>query len=298
MKRRLGWIGGWALASILLLLCPAAAQNAPDLYKLKVDVRLVEVYATVFDQKGHYVDGLSRGSFNVLEDGRPQSIHTFEANSDGISCAILLDTTGSMMQALPRVKNSVVKLIDQLGDHDTVAIFTFDERLVVRQEFTNDKDAAKRAVLRTRAEGGTALFDALSGAAEELSKRAGKKALIVFTDGDDNSSVLNASSAVARAKKLGIPLYSVAEGEAMNSDRLKKLLQDLSAHTGGVAYQVNKLDDIANAFREIAGELQHLYMIGYKPASDRADTKWRKITLEVKGLTDYKIRAKEGYFPD
>ena len=292
------WTCACSLLSMLLPLRVAHAQDSQAEFRLKVDVRLVEVYATVFDNKGHYVDGLNRDSFEVREDGRPQSIHTFEANSDGISCAILLDTTGSMTEALPRVKNSVVKLIDELGEHDTVAIFTFDQRLVVRQDFTNDKDAAKRAVLRTRAEGSTALFDALSQAAEEVSKRSGKKALIVFTDGDDNSSVLNANAAVMRATKLGIPLYSVAEGEAMQSPKLKKLLENLSENTGGIAYHVNKLDDIGKVFREIAGALQHLYMIGYKPVGDPANARWRKISLEVKGLTDYKIRAKDGYFPD
>lgn len=296
MKKNITWFRSCALLGILLSVAAACAQDDAGVFK--VNVRLVEVYATVLDHKGHYVDGLGRDSFKVLEDGRPQSIHTFEANSDGISCAILLDTTASMAAALPRVKNSVVKLIDELADQDSVAIFTFDQRLIVRQDFTTDKDAAKRAVLRTRAEGETALFDALSESAEEVSKRAGKKALIVFTDGDDNSSVLNANSAVTRAKKLGIPLYSVAEGEAMRSPKLKKLLEDLSENTGGMSYHVNKLDDIGNVFREIADVLQHLYMISYKPTSNPTDAKWRKISLEVKGSQDYKIRAKEGYFPN
>jgi Ca-activated chloride channel family protein len=296
MKRRSALICSCAVLGILLLVCAARAQE--DSAVFKINVRLVEVYATVLDHKGHYVDGLGRDSFKVLEDGRPQSIHTFNGNSDGISCAILLDTTGSMKEALPRVKNSVVKLIDELGERDSVAIFTFDQRLVMRQDFTNDRDAAKRAVLRTRAQGGTALFDALSEVAEELSKRPGKKALIVFTDGDDNSSVLNANSAVTHAKKLGIPLFSIAEGEAMHSTKLKKLLEGLSQNTGGMSYHIKKPDDIANAFREIAGTLSHLYLISYKPASNPADGRWRKINLEVEGLQDYKIRAKEGYFPD
>jgi Ca-activated chloride channel family protein len=296
MKQRSALICSCAVLGTLLLVGLSYAQD--DSGVLKVNVRLVEVYATVLDHKGHYVDGLGRDSFKVLEDGRPQSIHTFEANSDGISCAILLDTTGSMTEALPRVKNSVVKLIDELGEHDSVAIFTFDQRLVVRQDFTNDRDAAKRAVLRTRAQGETALFDALSETADQVSKRSGKKAIIVFTDGDDNSSVLNAHSAVTHAKKLGIPLFSIAEGEATHSTQLKKLLEDFSQNTGGMSYQVNKFDDIAKAFQEIAHTLAHLYLISYKPASDPADGKWRKISLEVKGLQDYKIRAKEGYFPD
>jgi len=258
----------------------------------------VEVYASIHDQKGHFVDGLNRESFQVLEDGKPQQIAAFDSTSQSLSCAILLDTTGSMNEALPRVKNSIVKLIDELDPHDSVAIYTFDQRLVIRQEFTTDKNAAKRAVLRTRAEGATALFDALSEAAQELSLRFGKKILILFTDGDDNSSALNANAAVARAKKAGVPLYSIAEGEATHSKNLRKLLDDLSRRTGGAAYEVKKPGEIEQVFHEISEDLRHLYMISYRPPQGANGGKWRKIDLLVNGPKDCHIRAKEGYFAE
>jgi Ca-activated chloride channel family protein len=283
---------------VFLPLVPLAEAQDDTSGTIKVDVRLVEVYATIFDHKGHYVDGLRGASFQVLEDGKPQKISRFEANEQSLSCAILLDTTGSMAEALPRVKNSIVKLIDELGSQDWVAIYTFDQQLFIRQDFTRDKSAAKRAVLRTRAEGGTALFDALSETAREVSKRPGKKALIVFTDGDDNASVLNANAAITHTKKLGIPLYSVAEGEAVHSSKLKKILKDLSERTGGINYEVKKPNEIESIFQEISGDLQHLYMICYKSSSTASEDKWRKIDLEVNGLKDYRVRAKEGYFPD
>jgi VWFA-related protein len=293
MKRRA------ALLVVSFLLPLGLAANWQDeSATIKVNVRLVEVYATIFDHKGRYVDGLGRESFQVLEDGTPQRIATFETNEENISCAILLDTTGSMREALPRVKNSVVKLIDELNPSDSVAIFTFAERVVVRQDFTKDKADAKRAVLRTRAEGGTALFDAISETADELSKRPGKKALVVFTDGDDNSSILNANAAVTRARTLGVPLYSVAEGQATHSAKLRKLLEELSQRTGGAAYEVKKPSDIDTVFHTIADDLRHLYMMSYKPSAANLDGKWRKIDLQVEGRKDYRVRAKEGYFPD
>jgi VWFA-related protein len=265
---------------------------------IKVNVHLIEVYATIFDHSGRYIDGLNRDNFEVYEDGKPQHIASFETNTQGISVAILLDTTGSMAQALPRVKNSIVRFIDQLDDNDAVGIYTFDQNLVVRQEFTTDKDAAKRAVLRTRAEGETALFDALAEVSQELAGRRGKKAIVVFTDGDDNASALSANAAINRAKKLGIPLYAIAEGEATHSANLKKVLEDLSQRTGGTSYQAKKPEDIENVFQDIAGDLRHLYMLSYQPSAASPDGKWRKIDLEVKGLKDYRMRAKQGYFPN
>jgi Ca-activated chloride channel homolog len=293
MTKRIQWIITVALG----LLCkPILAQDS--LGTIKVDVRLVEVYATVFDNHGGFVDGLKVDNFQILEDGRPQKISIFENDADSLSCAILLDTTGSMRDALPRVRNSVVKLIDALGEKDSVAIFTFDQQLTVRQDFTTDKDAAKRAVLRTRAQGSTALFDAISETSEELAKRRGKKVLIVFTDGDDNASLLTASGAVAHAQKLGIPLYAIAEGEATHSSELGKVLNELSERTGGVAYQVKKAEDIERVFGIIATNLKHLYLLSYKSNGNRENAKWRKIDIVVSGLQNYRLRAKQGYFPD
>jgi len=286
------------LCTLLLLpafLAPCRAQDS--LGTIKVDVRLVEVYATVLDHKGKFVDGLRSDNFQILENGRPQRISIFESNADALSCAILLDTTGSMREALPRVKNSVVKLMDTLDPQDSVAIFTFDDHLTVRQDFTTDKDAAKRAVLRTRAQGSTALFDAISEASGELAKRRGKKALIVFTDGDDNSSLLTAGGAIAQARKVGIPLYAIAEGEATHSSELGKVLNELSENTGGVAYRVKKADEIEEIFQTIASNLRHLYLLSYKPLGDSTDGRWRKIDIQISGVQDYRLRAKQGYFP-
>jgi Ca-activated chloride channel homolog len=281
---------------LAMLLTPGFAQD--PLATIKVNVRLVEVYATVIDHKGTFIDGLKPDDFQILEDGQLQRISNFESNADALSCAILLDTTGSMREALPRVKNSVVKLIDELEPSDSVAIYTFDEQLTIRQDFTTDKDAAKRAVLHTRAQGSTALFDALAEASEELAKRRGKKALIVFTDGDDNSSLLTASGAVAHAKKMGIPLYAIAEGEATHSAELGKVLNELSEKTGGAFYRVKKADDFAEVFQTIANNLRHLYLMSYKPPGDRVDGRWRKIDIQVRGVQNYRLRAKQGYFPE
>src|SRR4029077_20604418 len=124
------------------------------------------------------------------------------------------------------------------------------------------------------------------------------KVLIVFTEGDDNASLLTASGAVAHAQKLGIPLYAIAEGEATHSSELSKVLNELSERTGGIAYQVKKADDIERVFGIIATNLKHLYLLSYKPNGNRENAKWRKIDIVVSGLQNYRLRAKQGYFPD
>jgi len=276
----------------------AAALQAQDGGAVfRSDVRLVEVYATVFDHRGHYLDGLPGSSFQLLDEGVPQPIVTFESNLSNLSCAILLDTTGSMFRSLPGVKNAVVHLIDEFRPQDSVAVYSFSTSLQTLQDFTTDKNALKTAVLRTRAAGETALFDSISQAAAIIAKRSGKKSMIVFTDGDDNASVLNANAALARVKKLGIAIYTIAEGDAVQSAALSRGLKEISVVTGGVAYSVKKLKDVETTPQDISEDLQHGYMLTYKPPASHGFG-WRKIQLEVSGAKDYRVRAREGYLPD
>jgi VWFA-related protein len=283
----------------LSLICGVAAallaQDGGAVFRS--EVRLVEVYATVFDHRGHYLDGLQGSSFQLLDEGVPQPIVTFESNLSNLSCAILLDTTGSMFRALPGVKNAVVHLIDEFRAQDAVAVYSFSTSLQTLQDFTTDKSALKTAVLRTRAAGETALFDSISQAAALIAKRSGKKSMIVFTDGDDNASVLNANTALARVKKLGIPIYTIAEGEAVRSAALSRGLKEISQVTGGVAYSVKKPKEVETVFQDISEDLQHGYMLTYKPPAAHGFG-WRRIQLEVSGAKDYRVRARGGYLPD
>jgi hypothetical protein len=100
---------------------------------------------------------------------------------------------------------------------------------------------------------------------------------------------------VNRAKKLGIPLYTIAEGEALQSSALRKLLKELSESTGGLPYEVKKAGDIETILQEISQDLQHLYLLSCRPPVGPAAGQWRKIDVFVKGSSNYRIRAKQGY---
>ena len=283
-------------ALIVLVHAPSACAQS-DFATYRIDARLVEIYATVTDQRGRFVDGLPEQAFHVLDNGKEQTLKHFESESQSIHCAILLDTTGSMTNALPRLKNSVLQFIDELGPQDYVAIFTFKEELAVQQDFTQDKDAAKRAVLGIRAGGRTALFNALSETAEAMREQPGKKAMVVFTDGDDNSSVLNSDAAVSRARADGVPLFTVAEGEALNCADLKKVLNNLSAGTGGASFEVVDQKSMDAIFQRISGQLRHMYLLAYTPTLGPEDKDWRRIDVRVDQVQDARVRAKAGYFP-
>ncbi|MGD0200949.1 MAG: VWA domain-containing protein [Bryobacteraceae bacterium] len=263
----------------------------------RTEARLVEVYATVRDDRGKYLDDLARDRFVVSEDGRRQDVVAFQSEAAGLDCAVLLDTTGSLQEELPRVKNAVARFIDELRDEDSVAIYSFTTSVDLLQDFTKDRTLAKRAVMRTRAAGATALFDAIAQVTRVLGERRGKRAAVVFTDGDDNSSVLRARAAIDRAKRAGVPIYMVAQGAALTKKSLLKGMKEIAAGTGGAVYEAHRPGDVAGIFRDIVGDLEHTYLLAYRPPQgDRV--RWRSIQLAITGLKNYKVRAREGYFPD
>ncbi|SPE39378.1 exported hypothetical protein [Candidatus Sulfopaludibacter sp. SbA3] len=284
----------WIPLILGFMIC-ATAQAQPGGFVFRAESRMVEVYATVLDRRGHYLDDLPRDAFRVLDNGSAQPIVSFENSATELSCAILLDTTGSMAAALPKVKNAIHRLIDEFRENDWVAVYGFSAGVETLQEFTRDHLAAKRAVSRTRAEGNTALFDAVSRVASDISSRNGKKAIIVFTDGEDNASVLNAQRAIERAKKMGVPLYTAAEGDALRRPELLSQLKELAQLTGGKAYVVKNLSNVSSIFDDISEELRHTYLLAYKPP-EAPSGDWRQIQLSLNGVSEYKIQAKAGYF--
>lgn len=279
---------------LLLLLASLSLPAQTGGVVFHAEARMVEVYATVLDRRGKYVDDLDRAAFTVLDNGAPQPISTFENGATQLSCAILLDTTGSMMAALPKVKNATRALIGEFRENDWIAVYGFSTGVEILQDFTRDQAAARNAVSRTRAEGGTALFDAIAHVAREVSPRNGKKFMVVFTDGDDNSSMLNVRAAIERAKKAGVPLYVAAEGEALRKPQLLEELKELATLTGGRVYTVKNLSSVEAIFHDICEELQHTYLLAYNPPKAPSG-EWRKIEIAVKGVRDHKVQARTGY---
>ena len=258
--------------------------------------RLVEVYATVFDSRNHPVDGIGKDRFQIFEDGARQEIRSFESSSEELSCAILLDVTSSMRDALSGVRNAVSRLVDEMRPEDTAAIYAFSTTLQTMQDFTTDKSALKRAVALARAGGETALFDAIAQTAREIESRPGKKAIILFTDGADNASQLIAHDATRRVYQAGVPIFAVAEGSALSDSSLLKQLKELAEKTGGLCYRARNSHEVADVFGDIQAELKHVYLISYRPPQS-SETKWRSIKVAVDGMKDYRIRGKQGYFP-
>jgi Ca-activated chloride channel homolog len=285
------WLG-------LLLLCqPLLSQGlSGDPSSLSVKVRMVEVYAAVLDHRGKHIPGLDPSQFEIMEDGQRQEISLFKPQAATVTAAILIDCTGSMARELPHVKNAVAGLLTAAKPEDSFGLFAFSNRLKVLQSFTQNRRAVLKALLETRAMGDTALFDSLAQLARELSGVDGKRAILLFTDGDDNASVLSPNAAVESIKRTGIPMYTIAQGQALKCPQLIKRLEEISKATGGLLFEVNRTEEIAKKFQEIEEDLQHLYLLGYY-SSNQSNSDWRRIMVRLPHQRGAKIRAKEGYRP-
>lgn len=283
-----------AFAATIVL--PILGQRPEAVFR--TDVKLVQVLATVYDRQGRYLDGLTQESFEVLDNAKAQPITAFEtasAQSSPLSCALLIDVTGSMKEDLPTVKNAAIRFIEGLRPVDSAAVYAFNSRLEDLQGFTTDKAAVRQALLRTRPAGKTAVFDALAETTQRVSTRDGRKAIVLFTDGNDNSSLLTPQSASQRAKKSGVPVYTIAEGDAKRVKEFANHLETISGLTGGLSFEAENAKKVDEFFRKIQEDIKHVYLLAYAAPPSNAD-QWRTIQIRVRGVKDGRVRAREGYY--
>jgi Ca-activated chloride channel family protein len=275
----------------------AAAENADaDAADFRSDTKVVEVYTTVTDGRGHYVDDLTLAQFNLVDRKDPQTIIAFEPQTSDLSVALLLDTTGSMADTIAALKRAAIKLIDSLRPGDSVAVYSFSDQVTELAPYTTDRGITKRAVMNTRPFGNTALYDAIARAGHEMTGRTGKKVIIVFTDGRDTSSMVTVDAAIERAKVAGVPIYTIAEGDAVSTPQLLLQLAAISNATGGVPFEVRDPDDMGKVFDKVSEDLAHGYLLYFQPPSTNDHT-LHEIRVGVNDRRDLRIRAREGYYP-
>jgi VWFA-related protein len=291
---------------------------------LKVRVNVVQLFFNVKDKKGALIPSQTKNDFELLEDGKPQTIKYFTAESNlPLTLGILIDTSGSQMRVLEMEKEvGGAFLNDILREKDEAFLIGFDVNVDLLQDFTNDIRRLKTAMNKTRIntgggggtiipggggnpvptgpQRGTLLYDAVYLAAhDELAHEVGRKAMILLTDGEDQGSQLRVRDAIEAAQKSDSICYvlMIADrgfygGFGYSGDsEMKKL----AGETGGRVIDVgNKMDKLKEAFDQIAKELRSQYNIGYTSANTNQDGAFRKIELRSK--QGYKIQTRSGYY--
>jgi VWFA-related protein len=294
---------------------------------LQVNVNVVQLFFNVKDKKGALIPSLTKDQFEIAEDGKPQTIKYFAAESNlPLTLGILIDSSGSQTNVLDMEKQVGGQFLDQiLRDKDLAFVIGFDVNVDLLQDFTSSVHALKTAMNSARintAGGsgtgipglgggtvptpgqprGTLLYDAVYLAShDELAQQVGRKAMILLTDGQDEGSQLKLKDAIEAAQKADSIVYVLlcadrgfysGFGGYSGEGEMKKLTQE----TGGRVIDVgNKMQKLREGFDQIANELRSQYYIGYTPTNNKLDGTFRRVEIHTSDK-NYKIQSRSGYF--
>jgi len=324
-----------------LLASLAAAPFLRAQEKISTDVNVVNVFAAVRTKQGQIVRDLNKEDFLLDEDGRPQTIAYFSRESDlPLTLGLVVDTSPSQRRVLEQERGASYKFIDQVlrEDKDQVFVLHFDAEVELLQDLTNSKKQLQNALHELesapprqlnrrdnpnptpRPHGGTALYDAVLLACDEIMKKqTGRKAVIVLSDGVDNASRTTLADAIASAQRADTLAYSIlfsdeafqqpaspwgghGGGRRGGMNRYpreprpdgKKILEKLSKETGGGFFEGSKKQSLDDIYRQIQEELRNQYSLGYTP--DKSDGPgFRRIHVAAK-RKDLIVQARDGYY--
>lgn len=282
-----------------IFLCSAVSGFAQDVEDIiKVESSIVVLNATVTDANGKAVSRINQSKFKIFEDGIEQKVEFFETAATPFAAVILLDTSGSMEQRVSMVRSAAINFLDGLRSDDSAAIYNFDSKVSLVQDFSNSRDVAP-GVFDLKADGVTVLNDALVKAAQELSRRSEKrKAIIVLSDGADTRSKFSAGKALKAALAADATIYTVdmSSADANNRERMQSqsALKNFAEKTGGLFVATPGGAAMREAFKSIVQELGTQYTLGYQPTNVKKDGKWRSVELRV-SQPNLTIRTRKGY---
>ena len=325
------------LATLAVAPLLRAQERSPD--KITTDVNVVSVFATVRDKKGDLLRDLTKDDFTVEEDSRPQEIKYFSKESDlPLTLGLVIDTSGSMRRVIDQEKMASHKFFDQVlrEDKDQAFVIHFDSEVELLQDLTPSKKLLHNALqqldvapprqlnrrdpndpTQPRQRGGTSVYDAvLLACDEEMKKQTGRKAIMLFSDGEDNASRVTLTDAIASAQRADTLVYTIlysdeqgspmggfgGRGMGRRGGRMpmphvdgRKVMERLAKETGGGFFDAKKLS-LDQIYRQIQDELRSQYSLGYTPSKDAASGyRAIRVIMKEKGLV---VQARAGYYAD
>jgi VWFA-related protein len=262
-------------------------------YVERVDVDVVQVTITVADGHGKFIRGIPKSAFHVQEDGKPQTVTHFASEDVPLELVVGIDISGSMAPAMPKLKTAVKQFLGDVPPQDQVTLLGFNDNIIPLARKATDPAERIKAVDRLASWGSTALYDVLLRGVEILGRQTGRKALVVFTDGEDQGSHATIGDVERRLQSSDVTLYMIGQGRGVTMEPLKRIMERLSVPTGGRALFTDSIDELHAAFADLLDELSNQYLLGYQSTNSRRDDAWRKIKVEVDGHHD--VRARQGY---
>ena len=260
-------------------------------YTESVSVEIVQVNAVVTSPEGRFVKGLTADQFRILDDGRPVPITGFQPTGTSLELVLAVDVSGSMTDAMADVKQAVKTFLDALGPKDQVTLVAFNDAMFTLARREANPAARARAVDRLSPWGSTALYDVIVRSLDLLSRQPGRRALVVFSDGDDQASQASFAEVERLVREGDATVFMVGLGRGATNDALQEKMERLALASGGRALLVDRSDRLGDSFAAIVEELSNQYMLGFAP---KQDGRWHRIEVEVPN-TRHRVRARQGY---
>lgn len=297
---------------------PAEQEGNQDDQVVKLGTQLVTVPFNVTDKKNRYINDLSKDDIEVLEDSKGQEVFSFERQTDlPITIAMLIDISGSQEWTLPEEKAAGQRFFRRVlrPKKDLAAVVTFEHESVLVQDLTSDVEKLFRALddvrlpaqsatmgrrggtppINNSGVGSTAMFDSIYSVSSDLLRReAGRRVIILVTDGQDSSSSVKMREAIERTWRSEIIVYSIGIGGPMGVD--SGTLKKIASETGGRAFFPRNEEDLDKAYAQIDEDLRSQYILAYTPANGAKDGSFRTIQVKVKNHGDLTVRHRRGYF--
>jgi len=303
-------LAGWLAVSLALApqtagLAAQVRSTAPD--KIKVDVDLVMLHATVVDNKGRLVTDLPAEHFRVYEDNILQKLDRVRNEDVPITAGLVLDNSASMRPNRHQMMAGALRFAETVNPYDEIFVVNFndDYYLDLRgKDFSNNVDELKEALEKTNTRGSTAVYDALRASLQHLKRGTRqKKVLIVITDGVDNASISRFDTVLREAQQSEAGIYLIAlpcSDAKRDCRKAKREARKLADTSGGLAFFPTTIEQVDNLGRQIAHDIRNQYVIAYYPSNKARDGSFRNVRVEIvnppKGHGKLTVRHRMGYF--
>lgn len=288
---------------------PEAEPDKPRTSSLRVDTTIVQIPVTVTDPLNRFVTGLDKEHFRVFEDKIEQKLTYFSSEDAPVSIGIVFDHSGSMGSKLQQSRLAVAQLMKTANPEDEFFLVQFNDRPEIVVGFTHESEEIQNRLTFVQSKGRTALLDSIYLAINQMRKdpkHNPRKALVIISDGGDNSSRYTESEIKNLVREADVQIYAIGIFEPLGSrSRTAEemagpgLLSQLAEQTGGRAFAVDNLSELPDIAAKIGIELHNQYVLGYAPSNRERDGKYRHVQVKLvqpRGLPPLRAFWRLGYY--
>ena len=284
---------------LLFVLCSSLFAQAQQVFRAGVELTTFSV--TAVDKKGNIVGELTKDDFDVFEDGARQSVEFFAAGEGAAAppmhLGVMVDASGSMDRDIKLAQGAAIKFLNMLPSAEDITLVDFDTEVRITRYPQRDFARLVERIRLRKADGMTALYDALGTFLDGADPLKGRKVMVMYTDGGDTRSALSFSETMDLLKASHVTVYAIGLVENTGSARaqMQMTLRQLAESTGGQAFFPTAMREVESAYEKVLAEIKGQYHLGYQSSNARANGAWRKVEIKVK-RPDIRVRARKGYF--